>query len=317
MSICIPVYNGGMYIQDTLFCICNQTYCNIEIIVVNDGSTDDTLFKIAGINDDRIKTITVKNGGAASARNMAYKNSSGAYIIFFDADDLVEENFIATQIECLSNDLNSVVLSPWSRFYSKPNLSTSIDIDIIPKDMLFKKWIINYWSIDKHTTPPGRVLIPRILIEKAGLWDEALSLNDDLEFFTRIFSVANKIRYNKSSRFFYRSDVNGLSSIKGETAAESHLKSIEQSITIALKIFPDDKDISISCSGLLQGFIYKYYPLYPKLRLQALTRIKILGKSELKFECGGKTAVLVKIFGWKITRRIKYLGEAFSLKEGF
>lgn len=94
ISIIIPAYNVKNFIERTLESICNQTYKNIEIIVVNDGSTDGTyslLNKIA-TRDHRIKVIHKENGGVTSARVIGIKASSGKWIGFVDGDDYIEPN---------------------------------------------------------------------------------------------------------------------------------------------------------------------------------------------------------------------------------
>lgn len=96
ISVIIPVYNVDKYVEKCLKSIINQTYNNLEIIIVNDGSTDNSLMiceKIAK-KDKRIKIITQKNGGLSLARNTGIKNSTGDYIAFIDSDDYVSKRFI-------------------------------------------------------------------------------------------------------------------------------------------------------------------------------------------------------------------------------
>jgi len=99
VSICIPAYNSKKYIGETLTCLCAQTYSNIEIIVANDGSTDDTAAQVKSIDDKRIILLNEPNGGAAKARNTAFSKAKGEYILYFDADDHIEPDFIAQQIK--------------------------------------------------------------------------------------------------------------------------------------------------------------------------------------------------------------------------
>lgn len=89
VSIVIPAYNAERYIEKSIKSCINQTYKNIEIIVVNDGSTDNTV-KIAQTisrQDNRIKIISTENGGVSKARNIGILNSTGEYLTFLDADD--------------------------------------------------------------------------------------------------------------------------------------------------------------------------------------------------------------------------------------
>jgi len=92
ISIIIPVFNGEKYIERCINSVKNQAYKNIEIIIVNDGSTDGTKNILKKNND--LKIINQKNLGLAAARNVGVKNASGEYLAFVDADDYVDKNFI-------------------------------------------------------------------------------------------------------------------------------------------------------------------------------------------------------------------------------
>ena len=96
VSIIVPIYNKEKYLFECLNSLCEQTYSNIEIILINDGSTDATLdiCEECASKDQRIKIITQKNSGVSHSRNVGLKNASGSYIAFVDADDYVDRNFI-------------------------------------------------------------------------------------------------------------------------------------------------------------------------------------------------------------------------------
>ncbi|HTN00151.1 MAG TPA: glycosyltransferase [Pedobacter sp.] len=308
VSVCIPCYNSGQYLAETLNCLINQTYQNLEIIIIDDHSTDQSVKIIQAFvqKDRRINFEIAKNKGAAAARNQAYSLSKGRYIIFFDADDFIEENFIATQLKCLQSD-QEVVVSTWGRFYHNDLSTIVIDSSQMEMDLTFEDWISNYWGNSSNMTCPGRVLIARNLLEKSGLWDEELSLNDDFPFYTRIFSNSSLIRYNTNSLFYYRSGINGLSALKSESGYNSLYLSLMKGIKVAEEKFPNNKKIQLACANLLQNFIYEIYPSQPKLRANALTKIKTLGGSDFEFPAGGKTKSLAAVIGWKLAKRLKII----------
>lgn len=100
VSVIIPVYNSEQYIQDTILSVLAQTYQNLEIIIVDDCSTDSSCQIIESISDERIRLIKLeKNSGVAVARNTAIKNSNGQYIAFLDSDDIWVQNKLQLQIE--------------------------------------------------------------------------------------------------------------------------------------------------------------------------------------------------------------------------
>lgn len=93
ISIIVPVYNGEKSIERCISSICNQTYADIEVIIVNDGSTDRTREMCEQMckQDRRIKLFNIQNGGVANARNYGIDHSTGEYIMFVDADDYIEK----------------------------------------------------------------------------------------------------------------------------------------------------------------------------------------------------------------------------------
>jgi len=94
VSIILPVYNGEKYIENCVNSLLKQTYKNIEIIIVNDGSTDSTEEKINTFSEEKIKKISILNQGVSSARNIAINAAKGQYIMFVDVDDTLAENAV-------------------------------------------------------------------------------------------------------------------------------------------------------------------------------------------------------------------------------
>ena len=110
VSIIIPVYNGEKYVKAAIKSALNQSYKNIEVIVINDGSTDNTE-KILKTFGDKIKYFNKENGGVSSALNLGIKKMKGDYFSWLSHDDLYKKNKIKKQIEYIqSKDLNSVIL---------------------------------------------------------------------------------------------------------------------------------------------------------------------------------------------------------------
>src|SRR5258706_6164385 len=113
-SIIIPTYNHGKYIERSISCALSQTYINKEIIVIDDGSTDDTPERVKKFGDSIIYHRKI-NGGLGAARNTGLKMSKGKYIQFLDADDIIDERKVKKQVEVLESDERiSVVYSDCS-----------------------------------------------------------------------------------------------------------------------------------------------------------------------------------------------------------
>ncbi len=101
VSVLVPVYNAGDYLRPAIESIISQTYTNIEILIIDDGSTDGCMNSIADINDSRIRIITQKNAGKSEALNHALRELSGAFYAIQDADDISYLHRIERQVECM------------------------------------------------------------------------------------------------------------------------------------------------------------------------------------------------------------------------
>ena len=300
----MPAYNCARYIQETINCLCNQTHQNLEIIIVNDGSTDATAAILKDVADKRVTVINAANGGASMARNIAFKQAKGRYIIFFDADDFVHRDFISSQLQRINNQETEVVLSAWGRFY-KDDFDTFCREEMPYNELSFPDWINYYWYNCNPMTNPGRALIPKKLVDEAGLWDERLSLNDDLEFFTRLFLKAEKIIINKHANFYYRSGIKGLSDKKGIEANQSLFNAAMLSVNAVLTLHYHSPGIKQSCANILQGTVYELYPATKDLIAIAEKKISDLGGANLPYPAGGYTKYLAGAIGWKSAKAIK------------
>lgn len=123
-SVVVPAYNAERFIERTLRSALNQTYRNLELIVVDDGSTDNTktIAEAFAARDSRVRIVSVRNGGVAKARNIGIDQASGAFIAFLDADDLWSPNKIELQVAALNSSNNNEAVAVYT-------LRRSIDAD--------------------------------------------------------------------------------------------------------------------------------------------------------------------------------------------
>ncbi|MBQ8376614.1 MAG: glycosyltransferase [Akkermansia sp.] len=112
ISVIVPVYNSAAFLSATLDSICNQTYRNLEIILVNDGSTDTSpaILEKYAAKDQRIKVINQMNAGQAAARNRGIEAATGKYIQFLDSDDLFESNMIQILVEASEKNDSEITI---------------------------------------------------------------------------------------------------------------------------------------------------------------------------------------------------------------
>lgn len=136
VSIVIPIYNAESYLSQCLESVFNQTYKNIEVICVNDGSTDgclDVLKKYASHNDN-LKIIDIENSGVSNARNVALKYLAGSMVMFVDADDWIDINCVEILVNFMIKHECDVVMFPYLRERGK----SSLKCDLFDKQIVFQ-----------------------------------------------------------------------------------------------------------------------------------------------------------------------------------
>jgi glycosyltransferase involved in cell wall biosynthesis len=114
VSVIIPVYNKREYIKETINSALNQDFGSFEIIVVDDGSTDDSLNVVESINDSRMRVFSQVNAGVERARNFGFSKSVGPFVVFLDADDLMGSNRLRKQIELFNATDDLVLVGTWA-----------------------------------------------------------------------------------------------------------------------------------------------------------------------------------------------------------
>lgn len=192
VSIIVPVYNGSNYLKEALDSALSQTYDNIEIIVVNDGSCDDSKTEqIALSYGDKIRYVSKENGGSSSALNMGIQNMSGEYFSWLSHDDLYLPQKIEMQVDCMLQQTveDTIVVctgmlidKDGSPLFSKPSRVSGFSNSVRALDFLSRGKGINGCG----------VLIPKTLIDRVGFFDEKMVYLNDLDYWWRIiFSNAN------------------------------------------------------------------------------------------------------------------------------
>lgn len=154
---------------------------------------------------------------------------------------------------------------------------------------------------------PAAWLMKRTLIEKAGLWNESLSLNDDGEFFTRMILAAEKVYFCEAAKSFYRSGHGGrLSAARSDEAVQSAFNAIAL-CTKALLALDDSAQVRHACACLFQRFVFSIYPDGKELVAQAEKKVAELGGSQLRIEAGPRFDMVASCLGWKIAKRLQRL----------
>lgn len=119
VSIIVPIYNSEKHIKRCVDSIVNQTYKNIEIVLVNDGSTDNSLNVIKEFTDKRIVLIDKNNSGASDTRNVGIQKSRGKYVAFIDSDDWIEKDYILNLLQIIYMNKSDIIISGYTKVSDK------------------------------------------------------------------------------------------------------------------------------------------------------------------------------------------------------
>lgn len=233
VSFVIPVHNAAAWIEETLHSVLSQTVnmSRYEVIVVDDGSTDESRGMAARIlsrSSAAHRILKQPNRGPSVARNLGYRVSSGEWIHFLDADDLIHSRKLEIQLECAESAPSTVavVFSPWAKFgeldrrWERPGQVTVPDLtdDVVAKLLC-----------GENSIATGAQLFRRTWLDKVGGWDENHSNGEDHDLAFRIAFAGGKFLATSGSKpmFFYRrmgASSKSLSIRSGRKNAEAWLR---------------------------------------------------------------------------------------------
>jgi glycosyltransferase involved in cell wall biosynthesis len=304
VSILIPAYNADRWISETINSALIQTWNKKEIIIVDDGSTDNTLQIARQFESKLVKVVTQENSGAASARNKAFKFAQGDYIQWLDADDLLAPDKIYLQMQRREVEANELILytAAWARFYFRPGSATfypdSLWCDLQPLEWLVSKFEKGVWM------NPITWLVSRKLSELAGSWDERLSLDDDGEYVSRLVAQSEGVRFVSEAKCFYRTNTNSLSSTRSDAALDSLFLATTLCIK-HLRALEDTDHTRSACLKLLEARLCYFHPAKPAIIKAAEKLASDIGGTLRPPEMSREMRLVGKIIGWEIAMRTK------------
>ena len=282
---------------------------NKEIIFINDGSKDNTLEIIKEYEHFGIKILDQPNKGQNVARNIAYRESTGDFIKFMDADDIINNESIELQINALNGDTEHIAYGEWCRFYNDNHNTAKFKKDHNWQNMSPVDFLVSEKA--GPMLQPGIMLVPRNIIEKAGLWTERLRLYDDTEFYFRLLLNSKGTIFTPGAKLYYRSGLNtNLSSKKEKVVFESTYEAVMLMSENLLKV-ENSKRTRKLLANMLQIRVHEMYPLYPDLGKIHEEKIKELGGSNYKTKSGLLFNILRTIIGWRKTLLLKNLVESY------
>jgi glycosyltransferase involved in cell wall biosynthesis len=304
VSILIPAFNAQEWIADTLRSAIAQTWERTEIIVIDDGSSDQTLGVARQFESKGVKVITQKNQGAAAARNKAFSLCKGDYIQWLDADDLLAPDKIALQMEASGScpSKRTLLSSEWGRFLYRRRRAkftpTALWRDLSPVEWLLCKMEQNVYM------QTSTWLVSRELSEAAGAWNTRLLGDDDGEYFCRVLLQSDGIRFVPDAKVYYRECGAGSLSYVGHS--DRKMEALWRSMLLHidyLQSMEDSERTRVACVKYLQTLLVFFYPDRLDIVKQAEQMARNLG-GELEFpRLSWKYSWIKAIFGWPLAKR--------------
>jgi len=305
VSILIPAFNAQEWIADSIRSAMRQTWEPKEIIVVDDGSSDQTLRIARQFESECIRVVTQRQQGAAAARNKAFSLSQGDYIQWLDADDLLAPDKVALQMAATqqSGSKRTLISSAWGKFiyryYRAEFTPTGLWSNLTPLEWLLRKMGDNVYM------QTATWLVSRELTEAAGPWDTRLLGDDDGEYFCRVLLASDGVRFVPESRVFYRGPGLAFRSLsyigQSNRKLDAHWLSMRSHIGY-LRSLEDSARVREACVTYLRTSLIYFYPERLDIVKQAEEMARELGGQLGTPGLSWKYSWIETVFGWRIAK---------------
>lgn len=206
VSIIVPVYNVENYILECITSIIEQTYANLEIIIINDGSTDKSkeICESLQKKDERIVFISKHNSGVSDTRNIGINKSTGDYIIFVDSDDYIDKSYIEEMVKWMNEEFIDMTVCNYIEIYK--NTVLHHNNDLTDKLVITNKEAIN--DIYKLRSFGGYLwnkIFKSEIIKKNNIrFNQEIHMCEDMLFLLKYLSKCNNVRIISKELYFYR-----------------------------------------------------------------------------------------------------------------
>jgi glycosyltransferase involved in cell wall biosynthesis len=300
VSILIPAYNAEETLEYTIQSALDQTWSRREIIVVNDGSTDNTERIARRFESKGIVVVSKANGGQSEAINYVLPITKGDYIQHLDSDDLLAPDKIERQLGALHpGDGNRILLSSaWATFYYRTRTARFVQ-NALCEDLAPAEWLVRKLSENLYMANASW-LVSRELAQAAGPWDADLHYDQDGEYFARVLLAAERVCYAPASRVYYRTNTTkSVSYIGGSNIKrDSLLRSMKLHIQY-LRSLEESERVRKACLTYLQNWYFAFHPERPDLVAELQSMAATLGGELGGLHLRKKFAWMRPVFGLK------------------
>lgn len=224
ISIIVPVYNVESYLGECIDSICSQTYQNLEIILVDDGSTDNCpkMCDDYALKDSRIKVIHQSNRGLSAARNEGYRVSNGQYIAFVDSDDIISDIYIETLHTLITTYDAQIAVCAYTRTIHELRAKTAAQDYVLTSQKMLKEW---HGRCKNLETIAWNKLYHRQIFENFNnckIFPERKT-HEDIYTSHLFVDHANMIAITTQKLYYYRMRENSISRVCSKSAAKADL----------------------------------------------------------------------------------------------
>jgi glycosyltransferase involved in cell wall biosynthesis len=304
VSVLIPCYNAEKFIGETLESVFRQTWPKMEVIVVDDGSSDNSANVVRRLRRPTLTLIEQDNRGQTAALNVCLSRAVGDFVQYLDADDLIEPDKIERQMRRLIDRPRCVASAEWGRFRSSPE-ETHFNPETVWRDLRPLDWLALSRVDGLGMMFPALWLIPMSIVLAVGPWVECLTLNNDAEYFTRVLLACDRVLFCPGARCHYRSNLQGsLSRRKSPRAWASQFR-VTELCEGYVREHEDSERVRRGFALSWQHLAHASYPYDPGLAELALARSRALHPVVIRPDGGAAFAIVSRVVGWRAARRLQ------------
>ena len=293
VSVIIPCFNGAQYVEHSIRSALEQTHPSIEVVVVDDGSTDDSAHVVTGVQDDRVRLVRQDHAGAARARNTGLRASTGEYVQFLDADNVITPHKVARSIDhfAASPGCDVAFAAIWVPDFDNFDHHVVVPADdahVVVSGMMERATSRLLPGTGIPSLETAQPLFRRSVLERYGAWDEQVSVMDDTELMGRLHLSGAQFEPVKMVGVVYRDHA-------GEGRVTAQLSPFQEEAQVAVTRMIEVARRTDSLHGALADFAAKYLVWVAarecvRARRHAMARRYVEMAQEIKPHLPGPTA---------------------------
>ena len=274
ISIIVPIFNTEKYLHQCLDSILSQSYGNFECLLINDGSTDASasICREYVAKDARFRYFEKENGGVSSARNLGIERSGGAYITFIDSDDWVEFDYLEVLYSAIIQETADISVSTYRTYEMSKNqwlfhaFKRVEHQKVFSRQELFNK-LMFLDSLDSSYGFASCKLVRKSVL--TGIWfNESTHLGEDMEFWFKLYLIAEKSVFSNRDTYVYRRDLND--------SRYATLKHIKSDVQQRLNFIAFLRARGMDTDNFVNALLNKLYGMKMNLELDQLEHREVM-----------------------------------------